>query len=101
MPAPHMSYLGFRATPEGREYRVMVYGPPETRTYVVFIGHDVFASGAARFQDAPDLCFSKLRRALDADPDLDPQLEVRLSRDELTAYRTAHVPAPQRRRSAP
>jgi hypothetical protein len=67
-----MSYLGFRTTSEGREYTVRVSSTAAVREFVLFIAHASFASGDARFQDAPDLCFVRLRRELAADPGLLP-----------------------------
>lgn len=95
---PTLSYLGFRATPQGREYTVRVGGPgSEPRLFVLFIAHATFASGAARFQDAPDLCFARLRRELAANPDLQPGERLVFSPQELSDYRGEHRTAPGRR----
>ena len=93
-----MTYLGFRATPQGREYRVQVQGTEATRVFVLFIAHATFASGEARFQDAPDLCYAKLRRELLADPELVPGDSLVVTPQELVDYRVEHRPAANRRR---
>ena len=95
-----MTYLGFRATPQGREYRVQVQGAEEPRLFVLFIAHSTFASGEARFQDAPDLCYAKLRRELLADPELAPAAPLVVTPQELIDYRGEHR-APANRRRGP
>jgi hypothetical protein len=97
--APSLSYLGFRTTSEGREYTVRVGGAAgaEPRHFVLFIAHTTFASGAARFQDAPDLCFARLRRELLANPDLEPGSQLVFTTQELHEYRGEHRTSPNRR----
>lgn len=92
-----MSYLGFRTTRDGREYTLRASGAVEPRYFVVFIPHEVFASKAARFQDAPDLCFGKLQRALVADPELLPGARLILTAQELLEYRVAGEKRPPTR----
>ena len=95
---PTMAYLGFRTTTEGREYTVRVSGLAEAREFVLFIAHRMFAAGEARFQDAPDLCFARLRRELTADPALRPAVPLVLTTEELGEYRTEHRTPINRRR---
>jgi hypothetical protein len=99
---PAVHYLGFRTTGTGREYSLRVTGGLGPRLFVVLIAHEVFASGEARFQDAPDLCFTRLQRDLAADPDLLPGPHLVLTAREILAYRTARErrPPPGRRRGA-
>jgi hypothetical protein len=93
-----MSYLGFQTTPEGREYSVRV-GGVAPRLFVLFIAHQTFASGEARFQDAPDLCFVRLRRELAANPELEGTRLV-LTAQELEDYRGEHRTPVNRRRGS-
>jgi hypothetical protein len=97
---PTMAYLGFRTTTEGREYTVRVSGLSEAREFVLFIAHRMFAAGEARFQDAPDLCFAKLRRELSVDPALRPELRLVLTTEELNEYRADHRTPINRRRGS-
>jgi hypothetical protein len=69
---PIVRYMGFRSTTRGREYTMHVADGLSSREFVLLITHQAFAAREARFQDAPDVCSSKLRRALAADPDLAP-----------------------------
>jgi hypothetical protein len=99
---PAVQYLGFRSTGAGREYSLRVTGGLGPRVFVVLVTHETFASGEARFQDAPDLCFTRLQRDLAADPDLLPGPLLALTSQEIFAYRDARQKRPlgsRRRRS--
>jgi hypothetical protein len=94
-----VSYVGFSATPKGREYNVRVStGPGQPRTFVLFIAHQAFAAGEARFQDAPDLCCARIRRELESDPELASGTTLVLTQQEMLDYRIAHGPPQNRRR---
>ena len=95
-------YLGFECTSEGRAYRLRVDGVGEPRLFTVTIPTVAFESRKARFQDAPGLCFTKLQRALAADPDLLPGARLVLTTEELLDFRDAReARAPERKRRAP
>ncbi|MFN7942440.1 MAG: hypothetical protein U0X73_12650 [Thermoanaerobaculia bacterium] len=74
----------------------------EPRYFVLFISHAAFAARQTRFQDAPDICFGKLQRALAADPDLLPGAPMALTTEELLDYRETRErkPAGRKRREA-
>jgi hypothetical protein len=97
---PTIFYVGFRATADGREYNLRVTDGLAPRLFVLLITHEAFATHEARYQDAPDLCFSKLSRDLEADPDLVPAARLELTVRELREYSTAREkrsPGPRRR----
>jgi hypothetical protein len=99
---PAVFYMGFRTTPTGREYRLRVAAQPEPLHFVLFIPHAAFAAREARFQDAPDLCFAKLQRELEANPDLEPGSRLVVTTQELEEYRIARdrrPPGRQRKRA--
>ncbi len=96
---PVVCYLGFSTTPAGREYHLRVVNEVGPRRFEILIPHEAFASHAARYQDAPDLCFAKLQRELAADPDLLAGANLTLSAHELLDYSVAlNRPPPVRRR---
>ena len=99
---PAVFYLGFRTTPTGREYQLRVAAQPEPRHFILFIPHAAFAAREARFQDAPDLCFAKLQRELEANPDLESGSRLVVTGQELELYRIArdHRPPGRRRKRA-
>jgi hypothetical protein len=84
-------YGGFRATARGREYTMHVADGLSSREFVLLITHQAFADREARFQDAPDVCSSKLRRELAADPGLVPGACMALTSQDLTDYRVDHT----------
>jgi hypothetical protein len=96
---PTVRYLGFCNTDLGRAYelRVDVAGAP--RTITVTIPHAAFEAKKARFQDAPDLCFAKLQRALAEHEELPDGLELVIGLEELAEYRDAQSRrGPERRK---
>lgn len=99
---PAICYLGFRATAEGREYSLRVTGECEPRHFLLFIGHEVFASRQLSFQDAPDFCFARMQNDLSANPDLIPGPRRALTAEDFLEYhRSRQSPAAARRRRRP
>jgi hypothetical protein len=99
---PHIRYLGFRTTDDGREYTLRATGAGEPRLFVMTIPHHAFATRQARFQDAPDLCCAKLTRVLAGETD-DAQADARqvFTVEELLEYRVARTaPSSGRKRGA-
>ncbi len=100
--SPSIRYMGFRCTDQGREYTLRVDGEGDPRLFVLVIPHAAFAEKQARFQDAPDVCFAKLQRALAADAHLVPEGALVLTTADLTEYRElAAKRAPERKRRRP
>ena len=95
-------YGGFRATARGREYTMHVADGLSSREFVLLITHQSFAAREARFQDAPDVCSSKLRRELAADPGLVPGDCMTVTTQDLADYRVDHTsPLKKRERAKP
>jgi len=81
-------YLGFECTSEGRSYRLRVDAGLETpRVYTVAIPNEAFATRRARFQDAPELCFERLQRELEANAELPVGARLVITTDDLDRYR--------------
>lgn len=99
---PIVRYVGFRSTGEGREYTMRVADGLSSREFVLLITHRAFAAREARFQDAPDVCSGKLRRALAADPDLLPDARMAVTAQDLLDYHGDHLSSLEKRsRSKP
>jgi hypothetical protein len=98
---PVVSYQGFSTTTAGREYRLRVVTAAGPRLFEILIPHEAFASRAARYQDAPDLCFAKLQRELAADPDLLAGSNLTLSAHEFREYTAALNQRPPVRKRRP
>jgi hypothetical protein len=81
-------YLGFECTSEGRSYRLRVDAGLETpRLYTVAIPNEAFATRRARFQDAPELCFERLQRELEANAELPAEIQLVITSADLDRYR--------------
>jgi hypothetical protein len=94
----HVHYMGFRITDEGREYTLRATNEAP-RLFVFLITHQQFQLGRARYQDAPDLCCSKLARALmDDGLAADHESPMVLTAAELADYRVGRLDPSARRR---
>jgi len=99
--APTIRYMGFECTSDGRSYRLRVDSTGEPRLVTVTIPNEAFASRKARFQDAPELCFARLQRELDANADLPDGLELLITTGDLDEYREAQQRRSPDRKRAP
>ncbi|HEV8239806.1 MAG TPA: hypothetical protein VGS57_10600 [Thermoanaerobaculia bacterium] len=90
-------YVGFRSTTSGREYTMRVNDVQSSRDFVLLISHQAFASHETRFQDAPDLCSSKLRRELSADPGMLPGASIAVTPQDIVDYRNSHLTSTEKR----
>ena len=64
MPEVHLEYIGVTSCETEREYVLRLRcASGEVHDFTVVIGHEVFRSQRARYQDGPDLCFQKMQRA--------------------------------------
>ncbi len=93
-----LRYMGFRCTEEGREYEVRVDGEGGPRVFLLLIPYPAFNDRQARFQDAPDVCFSKLQRELAADAGLRPGAPLVVSAADLSEYRERQTKRPAERK---
>ena len=60
-----MQYMGFACKETAREYTFQVrYAKEDMREFTLTIMNEAFVSRRIRYQDAPDVCSSKLRREL-------------------------------------
>jgi hypothetical protein len=84
-------YMGFECTSEGRAYRLRVEWLGGALLVTVTIPTAAFESRKARFQDGPDLCFARLQRRLAAHEDVPDGLELRVTPEEMDAYRDAQL----------
>jgi hypothetical protein len=87
-------YAGFHVQPHGRDYSYYVLDPPAaSRHFVLTISHRAFAEKQVLYQDAADLCYQKLQRALLTETEERPLWpHCVVSDQELDAYRHTHRP---------
>lgn len=93
-----IQYLGFETKPRGRDYLYRVIDPKAPKREFTFtISNQAFAEKRVPFQDAADLCYQKLQKALDLETAEQPIAgHSTLSNQELDEYREKHRPAKKR-----
>jgi len=101
MPTPHVEYIGFENGETTREYRLMVrHADGQHYQFTLAIEQEAFRSGRVRYQDAAEICFWKLQRALvawDLEPDSAPPApRQKVTEADLLQYRDAHAGKPRR-----
>ncbi len=97
-----LRYMGFQSTDDGREYELRVDDETGSRVFILVIPHQAFAARQARCQDAPDLCFAKLQRALAIDGGLGSGGRLVLTAADLEDYREQQTKrSPERKHRRP
>lgn len=93
-----MEYMGFKSTGQGREYAFHVRFPSQdARDYTVTIATEAFASRCVSYQDGPNVCSSRLKRELTANPDLPTGTDFLIDQKEMDDHRLRHMAdAPKR-----
>jgi hypothetical protein len=95
-----LQYLGFESKDAVREYIFSLRGPGgQSSNYFVTIANEAFAAHRARYQDAPAICSTRLRREFATQADHPPSTIFAVSDAELAAYRDAHTPKSKNGRS--
>jgi hypothetical protein len=88
-----VQFLGFESKETVREYIFQVREPAhEPREFTLTIDQDAFTTRLLRFQDAPDVCSSRLRRELTANANHPPETHFHITLAELDDYRNRHTP---------
>ena len=94
-----VQFMGFESKDTVREYTFQVReasidatGP---REFTISIDQDAFNAHLVRFQDAPDICSTRLRRELLAYGNHPAESHFHITRAELAEYRSSHT-APKR-----
>jgi hypothetical protein len=71
----------------------------ESHAFTVAISNEAFLSGRVRYQDAPDICFLKVRREMAAREDESlPDQALSMTDQELEEYKVSHTPKSPGRR---
>ncbi len=93
-------YLGFELKSRGRDYNYQVIDAKAvvpTRDFTFTISNQAFVQHAVPYQDAPDICYQKLRKQMDLEASgevIAPRSTV--SDAEFEEYRAKHRPAKRR-----
>ncbi len=95
----NIQFLGFEQNLQCRTYSFRVIETlKQDREFQLSVDHQSLASSRFKFQDIPDLCFSKLKRdlAFETTEQIVP-LRIRVSEDELKQYIADHYPSKTKR----
>jgi hypothetical protein len=99
---PRAEYVGFTVNERTREYQLQVMRPDgEPRQFTVAISNKAFLAHRVRYQDAPEICFLKLNRELDASGDGFPAPHMTITDAELEEYKAGHTPKTNKNRPKP
>ncbi|MGH9733032.1 MAG: hypothetical protein ACRD8A_00410 [Candidatus Acidiferrales bacterium] len=83
-----MAYMGFTSTTQGRQYAFHVrFSAEDSRDYTVTIPGDAFSSRRVSYQDGPNVCSSRLKRELTANPTVPTGTSFLIDRDELDDHK--------------
>ena len=87
-----VSYVGFKNLATSREYTLRVTQVDGTSNDFLFaVSNDAFLTHHVRYQDAAEICFLKLQRAVIAsEPGLPAALQS-VTEQDFEAYRLAHM----------
>lgn len=93
-----IKYLGFQATPRGRDYLYLVVDAKSEKREVTFtISNQAFVEKRVNYQEGAGLCYQKLETALGLEASERPLPgHSTLSNLELDEYRQKHRPAKRR-----
>ncbi len=101
MPTAQVEYVGFTTSGADRVYTLSARTGTDCRSFTLAIPSAAFIAGRVRYQDAPEICFLKLRRELDAGAQQGKSSHFDVSDAELEEYRAAHAAKPPTRRAKP
>jgi hypothetical protein len=96
-------YVGFTVNESSRVYTMRVRRPDGVfQDFQIAIAKQSFLSKRVRYQDAPEICFLKLKQEWSqCGEDSTPASQIQITDAELDAYREAHTKkAPPRVRTS-
>jgi hypothetical protein len=101
MPTPHLEYVGFENGETTRDYRLVVrHTDGQHYQFTVAVEQEAFRKGRVRYQDAAEICFWKLQRALvawDLAPEsAPPAARQKVTEADLIEYKDAHAAKPRK-----
>ena len=83
-----MEYMGFKSTTQGRDYAFHVrFSAQDSRDYSVSISTAAFTSHRVSYQDGPNVCSSRLKRELTANPNVPTGASFLIDQKELDDHK--------------
>lgn len=87
-----VQFVRFEAKASVREYTFTVREPStDPREFTLTISNQAFNDRRVRYQDAPDVCSTKLRQELAAYANHPPSTHYRITDADLEDYRSSHA----------
>lgn len=87
-----MAYRGFTSTTQGREYAFHVrFSSEDSRDYTVTIPIEAFSSRCVSYQDGPNVCSSRLKRELTANPGAPSGTSFLIDQHELEEHKLRQI----------
>ncbi|HTZ75771.1 MAG TPA: hypothetical protein VMB47_17780 [Candidatus Aquilonibacter sp.] len=97
-----MEYMGFTSTTQGREYAFHVrFSPEDSRDYTVTIANGAFISRRVSYQDGPNVCSSRLKRELTANPHAPTGTSLLIDEKEIDDQKLTNTPEVPKHRYGP
>jgi hypothetical protein len=101
MATHHLQYIGFQNGETTREYRLLArHGDGRCYEFTLAVEQAAFLAGRVRYQDAAEICFWKLERALvswdHAPESAPPASRQTVTEADLLQYRETHSVKPRR-----
>lgn len=97
-----MEYMGFTSTTQGREYAFQVrFSAEDSRDYTVTIAVEAFSSHRVSYQDGPNICSSRLKRELTANPDTPTGSSFLIDEKEIDDHKLIDMSKGPKRRYGP
>jgi hypothetical protein len=100
--AVFMEYMGFTSTTQGREYAFHVrFSADDSRDYTVTIALEAFSSRRVSYQDGPNVCSSRLKRELTANPGVPTGSSFLIDEKEMDDHKLIDMSKGPKRRYGP
>ena len=89
----YIQYVGFNVADRSRIYNFDVIDTQEAREFTVEVQSEAFRLGCLKLQDGPDICFARLKQALDGETQ-ESRTEGHLSirKRDVAEYLEQHYP---------
>ena len=89
----YIQYIGFSVAASSRTYKYDVLDTKERREFTVQVQSEAFRPSGLKLQDGPDICFARLKQALEGETQ-DSRTEGHLSVRErdVAEYLEQHYP---------
>ena len=94
----YIQYVGFNIAGSSRIYNFDVIDTKETREFTVKVQSEVFRPAGLKIQDAPDICFARLKQELQAETqEAHADAHLSIGDRDIQKYLEQHYPRPAKK----